>query len=42
MRKIAGTLLAETRFNFLDEGVRVDSSLAAEERDGQTLQDPGV
>ncbi|GHK49904.1 phage morphogeneis protein [Escherichia coli] len=41
MRKIAGTLLAETQFNFLDEGRPGGSSLAAEERDGQTLQDTG-
>ncbi|EMX9224535.1 phage virion morphogenesis protein [Citrobacter koseri] len=42
MRKIAGTLLTETQLNFLDEG-RPDwiPSLAAEERDGQTLQDTG-
>ncbi|MGE4827823.1 phage virion morphogenesis protein [Yersinia enterocolitica] len=42
MRKIAGTLLAETQFNFLDEG-RPDwtPSLAAEARDGQTLQATG-
>ena len=42
MRKIAGTLLAETQFNFLDEGrPGWMPSLAAEERDGQTLQDTG-
>ncbi|STJ83866.1 putative prophagevirion morphogenesis tail protein [Escherichia coli] len=42
MRKIAGTLLAETQFNFLDEGrPGWIPSLAAEERDGQTLQDTG-
>ena len=42
MRKIAGTLLAETQFNFLDEGRPGGCpSLAAEERDGQTLQDTG-
>ena len=42
MRKIAGTLLAETQFNFLDEGrPGWTPSLAAEERDGQTLQDTG-
>ncbi|MCV4713510.1 phage virion morphogenesis protein, partial [Escherichia coli] len=42
MRRIAGTLLAETQFNFLDEGrPGWMPSLAAEERDGQTLQDTG-
>ena len=42
MRKIAGTLLAETQFNFLDEGrPGWTPSLAAQERDGQTLQDTG-
>ncbi|EFN7273595.1 phage virion morphogenesis protein [Escherichia coli] len=42
MRKIAGTLLTETQFNFLGEG-RPGwlPSLAATERDGQTLQDTG-
>lgn len=42
MRKIAGTLLAETQFNFLDEG-RPGwlPSLAAQARNGQTLQDTG-
>lgn len=42
MRKIAGTLLTETQFNFLDEGRPAwIPSLAAEERDGQTLQQTG-
>ena len=42
MRKIAGTLLAETQFNFLDEGRPAwTPSLAAIARDGQTLQDSG-
>ncbi|MFT2791790.1 phage virion morphogenesis protein [Serratia sp. T13T92] len=42
MRKIAGTLLAETQFNFLDEGrPGWIPSLAAQKRDGQTLQDTG-
>ncbi|EEV6207870.1 phage virion morphogenesis protein [Escherichia coli] len=42
MRKIAGALLTETQINFMDEG-RPSwlPSLAAEERDGQTLQDTG-
>lgn len=40
MRKIAGTLLTETQFNFMDEGRPAwTPSLAAQERDGQTLQD---
>ncbi len=39
MRKIAGTLLTETQLNFMDEGRPAwTPSLAAEERDGQTLQ----
>lgn len=42
MRKIAGTLLTETQFNFLDEGrPNWTPSLAAEERNGQTLQESG-
>ena len=42
MRKIAGTLLTETPLNFLDEGrPGWIPSLAAEERDGQTLQQTG-
>ncbi|EPB9486906.1 MULTISPECIES: phage virion morphogenesis protein [Citrobacter] len=42
MRKIAGTLLTETQLNFLDEGrPGWIPSLAAEERDGQTLQQTG-
>ena len=42
MRKIAGSLLAETQLNFVDEGrPGWTPSLAAEERDGQTLQAKG-
>ena len=39
--QIAGTLLAETQFNFLMRASGWMPSLAAEERDGQTLQDTG-
>lgn len=42
MRKIAATLLAETQLNFLDEGrPGWTPSLAAQKRNGQTLQDKG-
>ncbi|EIJ5166959.1 TPA: phage virion morphogenesis protein [Salmonella enterica] len=42
MRKIAGTLLTETQLNFMDEGrPSWTPSLAAVERDGQTLQNTG-
>ncbi|EED0799471.1 phage virion morphogenesis protein [Escherichia coli] len=42
MRKIAGALLAETQYNFEDEGNPPwPPSLAAQARGGQTLQDSG-
>ncbi|EJX0630340.1 phage virion morphogenesis protein [Salmonella enterica] len=43
MRKIAATLLAETQYNFEDEGNPPwTPSLAAQARGGQTLQDTGA
>ncbi|GDO99290.1 phage virion morphogenesis protein [Escherichia coli] len=40
MRKIAGTLLSQTQQNFEEEGRPAwEPSLAAQERQGQTLQD---
>ena len=41
MRKIAGTLLAETQFAFSMRRPGWTPSLAAEKRDGQTLRDTG-